>query len=90
VIVHGRNRDRDYERVDVLVNMDTHMVRNAGVTPRSTVEEGLEAVLNLVESPVVGTGGYYNGRRAARANAQTYDEEARAALRRLSEELVGS
>ncbi len=70
--------------------MDTYMVRNAGVTPRSTVEEGLEAVLNLVESPDVGTGGYYNGQRAARANAQAYDEDARAALRRLSEELVGS
>jgi NAD(P)-dependent dehydrogenase (short-subunit alcohol dehydrogenase family) len=70
--------------------MDTFMVRNAGVTPRSTIEEGLEAVLNLVESPDVGTGGYYNGLRPARANAQAYDEEARAALWSLSEELVGS
>jgi NAD(P)-dependent dehydrogenase (short-subunit alcohol dehydrogenase family) len=69
--------------------MDTNMVRSAGVRPRSSVEEGLEAVLNLVVSPDLGTGQYFNGLRPARANDQAYDAEARAALRRLSEDLVG-
>ena len=53
------------------------------------MEEGREAVLSLVLSEDPGTGLYYNGTRAARANAQAYDEEARARLRVLSERLVG-
>ncbi len=69
--------------------MDTEMVRSAGVSPRTSVEEGREAVLSLVLSEDPGTGLYYNGTRAARANAQAYDEEARARLRVLSERLVG-
>ena len=69
--------------------MDTNMVLSAGVRPRSSVEEGLEAVMNLIVPRELGTGQYYNGTRVSRANAQAYDEEARARLRRLSEELVG-
>lgn len=69
--------------------MDTNMVLANGVTPRSSVEEGLEAVMNLIAPSDVGSGGYYNGTREARANAQAYDAEARAALRRLSDELIG-
>jgi NAD(P)-dependent dehydrogenase (short-subunit alcohol dehydrogenase family) len=33
--------------------MDTTMVRRAGVTPLSTVEEGAQAVVNLAASPAV-------------------------------------
>lgn len=69
--------------------MDTNMVLSAGVTPRSSVEEGLEAVMNLIVPSDVGSGGYYNGTREGRANAQAYDAEARAALRSLSDELIG-
>jgi hypothetical protein len=69
--------------------MDTNMVLSAGVQPRSSVEDGLEAVMNLIVPDDVGTGGYYNGTRESRANAQAYDEAARAALRRLSDRLVG-
>lgn len=68
--------------------MDTNMVREAGVQPRTSVEEGLEAVLNLVRSDVA-SGQYFNGLRPTRANAQAYDAEARARLRGLSERLVG-
>ncbi len=49
----------------------------------------MAAVINLVESPDAGTGNYFNGTNPARANAQAYDAEGRARLRRLSEELVG-
>jgi len=68
--------------------MDTRMVERAGIEPRSTVDEGANAVMHLVMDDV-GTGGYFNGLRPARANAQAYDEEARRRLRELSEELTG-
>jgi NAD(P)-dependent dehydrogenase (short-subunit alcohol dehydrogenase family) len=70
--------------------MDTGMVRRAGVEPRATVDEGADAVMQLVVSPDIGSGGYYNGLRAAQANAQAYDEDARARLRRLSAALTGA
>ncbi len=86
----------ELEGRDVLVNalhpatyMDTGMVRRAGVEPRTTVDEGADAVMQLVVSPDIGSGGYYNGLRAARANAQAYDEAARARLRQLSDALTG-
>ena len=45
--------------------------------------------MQLITSPDIGSGGYFNRLRPARANDQAYDEEARAKLRRLSEELTG-
>lgn len=71
--------------------MDTTMVRRAGVTPISTVEEGAEAILNLAASPALEgrTGLYFNGMREARAHSQAYDAEARRRLWRLSLELTG-
>ncbi|MFW6078315.1 MAG: SDR family NAD(P)-dependent oxidoreductase [Gemmatimonadota bacterium] len=69
--------------------MNTAMVREAGVRARSTVEEGAEAVMHLIEAPDLGSGGYFDGTRPARANAQAYDEEAGRRLRELSRRLVG-
>jgi NAD(P)-dependent dehydrogenase (short-subunit alcohol dehydrogenase family) len=71
--------------------MATTMVREAGVSPVSTVEEGAEAILNLVASPRLDgrSGLYFNRMQEARANAQAYDKSARAHLRRLSLELTG-
>ena len=68
--------------------MDTRMVERAGIEPRSTVDEGADAVMQLITEDV-GSGGYFNGLRPARADAQAYDEEARRRLRELSEELTG-
>jgi len=68
--------------------MDTRMVERAGIEPQSTVDEGADAVMHLVTDEV-GTGGYFNGLRPGRANAQAYDAEARRMLRELSEELTG-
>ena len=70
--------------------MNTTMVRAAGVSPVSTVEEGAEAILRLATSPdVEGRSGlYFNGLREARANAQAYDEAARQRLRAISLELI--
>ncbi|MGW3245190.1 SDR family NAD(P)-dependent oxidoreductase [Streptomyces sp. NPDC001070] len=69
--------------------MDTTMVREGGVTPWSTVEEGGEATLRLIEGPDAGTGRYFSGLRAARADEQAYDPEARRRLRGLSDALLG-
>jgi NAD(P)-dependent dehydrogenase (short-subunit alcohol dehydrogenase family) len=68
--------------------MDTRMVREAGVRPRSSVAEGAQAVMNLIEGQV-GTGGYFDGTRPARAHPQAYDEGARRRLAELTERLVG-
>jgi len=71
--------------------MDTTMVRDAGVKPWSTVEEGAEAILNLATSPALEgrSGLYFDGLREARANAQAYDATARRKLRDLSLDLTG-
>jgi NAD(P)-dependent dehydrogenase (short-subunit alcohol dehydrogenase family) len=71
--------------------MNTTMVRRAGVTPISSVEEGAEAILNLAAAPALArrSGLYFNGLREARADRQAYDADARARLRALSLELTG-
>jgi len=69
--------------------MDTPMVAGAGVQPRSSVREGVDAVMHLVTAPEVGSGLYFNGKFPARAHDQAYDENARERLRRLSRQLVG-
>ena len=95
-ILHTFDLAEELDGTDVIVNalhpatlMDTPMVLSAGVTPRATIDEGANAVMQLATSPDVGSGGYFTGLRPARANAQAYDEEARAKLKRLSEELIG-
>ena len=69
--------------------MDTTMVKNSGMPSRSSVNEGAEAVMHLITGADVQSGQYYNGQRPARANAQAYDEAARAKLRQLSVQLTG-
>jgi NAD(P)-dependent dehydrogenase (short-subunit alcohol dehydrogenase family) len=69
--------------------MPTTMVLERGGEPRSEIEEGVEAVLNLVKAPDLGSGRYFSGRNPARAHDQAYDEEARRKLRALSRELTG-
>lgn len=87
----------ELEGTGVIVNalhpatlMDTPMVTRLGAPPRATVAEGADAVMQLVTSPDIGSGGYFVGLRSGRANDQAYDEEARARLWRLSEELTGA
>ncbi|MBV9568249.1 MAG: SDR family NAD(P)-dependent oxidoreductase [Hyphomicrobiales bacterium] len=71
--------------------MNTTMVRQSGTTPMSTVEEGADGIMNLVLSPAIeGRGGlFFDRQRQARAQAQAYDEAARARLRALSFRLTG-
>jgi NAD(P)-dependent dehydrogenase (short-subunit alcohol dehydrogenase family) len=71
--------------------MATTMVRLAGVTPWSTVEQGAEAILNLAAAPALEgrTGLYFDGLREAGPHAQAADPKARARLRVLSLQLAG-
>ena len=69
--------------------MPTGMVRRLGATPRSTIAEGADAVMQVVDSEDFESGQYFSGLEPTRANAQAYDVEARARLRQLSEELTG-
>lgn len=72
--------------------MDTTMVRQAGITPWSSVEEGAEAILHLATSPALEgrSGLYFNGQREARADGQAYDPKTRQRLKAISLELTGS
>ena len=69
--------------------MDTDMVLERGAQARTSVDEGTEAVLHLVNAPGLGTGGYFNQMTPAQGNPQAYDEAARARLRALAQRLTG-
>jgi NAD(P)-dependent dehydrogenase (short-subunit alcohol dehydrogenase family) len=70
--------------------METNMVRQAGAQPRSTIDDGADAVMNLVTAPDLPSGQYFNGLRPMQANAQAYDAAARARLRELSMRITGA
>ncbi len=69
--------------------METSMVREAGVTPRATVDEGARALMRLLTDDGLPNGAYFNGMEVARAHEQAYDPEARRSLREASARLVG-
>ena len=71
--------------------MNTTMVRQGGITPVSTVEQGGDAILHLAAGDdVTGKSGlFFNGMQQSQANAQAYDHAARQRLRELSLELTG-
>lgn len=69
--------------------MDTHLVEAAGVSPQSTVDEGATALMHLIMDANVTHGAFYRGMVAGRANAQAYDESARAQLKAVSDKLIG-
>jgi NAD(P)-dependent dehydrogenase (short-subunit alcohol dehydrogenase family) len=71
--------------------MPTKMVRAAGVDPVSSLEQGMQATLRLVEAPELDgvTGAYFNGARPAEPDPQANDADARRQLQELSERLCG-
>jgi NAD(P)-dependent dehydrogenase (short-subunit alcohol dehydrogenase family) len=71
--------------------MPTKMVRAAGVTPVTALEDGVRATLRLVADPALDgvTSAYFNGVREAEPDRQARDPEARRRLRELSDRLVG-
>ena len=86
----------ELEGADIMVNslhpatyMPTGMVLRAGARPRATIDEGADAVMQLVVSEEIEGGQFFRGLVPARANAQAYDMQARAKLKALSQELTG-
>ena len=71
------------------VYMATSMVLNRGGTPFTTIDEGADPVLQVIHSPVAGSGNYYRQAENVRADEQAYDLEARRRLRELARELTG-
>ncbi|HEY1722725.1 MAG TPA: SDR family NAD(P)-dependent oxidoreductase [Magnetospirillaceae bacterium] len=71
--------------------MDTTMVRQAGVTPWSSVEDGAKAIMKLaVGAELSGKSGlFFNGLEESRADRQAYDAAARQKLETASFQLIG-
>jgi NAD(P)-dependent dehydrogenase (short-subunit alcohol dehydrogenase family) len=69
--------------------MDTDMVLERGARARSSVDDGADAVMHLIEADGLGSGRYFDQTTPDRANEQAYDEEARATLARISAERTG-
>lgn len=69
--------------------MPTTMVLERGAEPVAEIEDGVEAVLHLINEPDLGSGQYFTGTSIARAHEQAYDAEARRQLRELSRALTG-
>ncbi len=69
--------------------MPTGMVRRSGREPRATIDEGADAVMQLILSEGIEGGQFFRGLEPARAHEQVYDREHRTRLRRLAEELTG-
>jgi NAD(P)-dependent dehydrogenase (short-subunit alcohol dehydrogenase family) len=71
------------------IYMATSMVLNRGGTPMATIDEGADPVMQVITSPLAGSGNYYRQTTNARAQAQAYDLDARRRLRELSTRLTG-
>jgi len=70
--------------------MDTNMLLSAGLEPQTSVNEGRDAVLQLVNEPGIESGGFFIGLEAGRAlDEQAYDPDIRARLREATERLIG-
>lgn len=70
--------------------MATSMVREAELTPLSTLHDGGEATLRLIADPNLAdiSGVYFDQTMAAAPHAQALDPDARRRLRELSQLLV--
>jgi NAD(P)-dependent dehydrogenase (short-subunit alcohol dehydrogenase family) len=68
--------------------MPTRMVLQAGIEPRSTIEEGADNVMHLITSRDLVNGAYFNRRQQAEPHEQARDRDARERLWALSEELT--
>jgi len=71
--------------------MGTTMVLDAGITPISTVEEGVEATMRLITDPALDgvTGQFFDGLKSAQARTEAYDPEFRARLAEVTDQILG-
>lgn len=82
-----RNSDASVDALHPATLMDTKMVRESFGRTQSSVDEGAEAVVHVLDDRG-GSGRYFEGKREARAGEQAYDPDARARLWALSERLT--
>lgn len=71
------------------IYMATSMVLNRGGTPMATIDEGADPVMQVITSPLAGSGNYWRQATNARAQAQAYDVAARRRLHELALRLTG-
>jgi NAD(P)-dependent dehydrogenase (short-subunit alcohol dehydrogenase family) len=95
-IAHTLDLHEELAGLGIMVNalhpatyMPTGMVARAGVEPRSTIDEGADAVMQLIVSEEIEGGQFFNGLRPQQAHVQAYDMESRQQLRELSRRLTG-
>ena len=70
--------------------MDTPLVRGAGRTPMTTVDEGRDHVMSLITAPTLESGAFYvRGRVNPPAHPQASDPAARQRLMDVSARLTG-
>jgi NAD(P)-dependent dehydrogenase (short-subunit alcohol dehydrogenase family) len=72
------------------VYMATSMVLNRGGTPMTTIDEGADPVMQVITSPLSGSGNYWRQATNAPAVAQAYDLDARRRLRELAMRLTSA
>ncbi|MGY2063454.1 3-oxoacyl-ACP reductase, partial [Nocardia gipuzkoensis] len=72
--------------------MPTTMVLRSGVTPLSTITQGVDATLRLICEPSLSqtTGQYFDGTGRSRPHPQAADPRARRRLLEISDAAVGS
>jgi len=69
--------------------MDTDMVLERNMPVRSSVEDGADSLMNLIDGDGLGSGRYFDQTTPAEANEQAYDTRAQQQLRALSVRLTG-
>jgi NAD(P)-dependent dehydrogenase (short-subunit alcohol dehydrogenase family) len=71
--------------------MPAKIVRDDGITPVSSLDEGTRATSRLIAAPELDgvTGRCYSGEQEAAPHPQAHDEHARRRLRELSDRLCG-
>lgn len=69
--------------------MNTGMVSDLGMSPRTTVDEGRDHVMSLVTAPALQPGAYYVRGQVTQPHAQALDPAARDRLVALSGDLTG-
>jgi NAD(P)-dependent dehydrogenase (short-subunit alcohol dehydrogenase family) len=71
--------------------MNTAMVRQGGITPVSTVQDGGEATMRLITDPALDgvTGQFFDGLRTSRALPEAYDRQFRAKLGEVTGRMLG-
>jgi NAD(P)-dependent dehydrogenase (short-subunit alcohol dehydrogenase family) len=71
--------------------MNTAMVRQGGITPVSTVQDGGEATMRLITDPAFDgvTGQFFDGIRTSRALPEAYDRQFRAQLAEVTGRMLG-